>query len=102
MSASELSEIDIVGIGEAYKQAVTGATEGGIPIGSALVYYRKDVSVMTENTGPEEEYKILGAGRNERVQQGSAVLHAEIAALANAGRLKAEVYRNSTIVSSYP
>lgn len=60
----------------AVAEAAAGLAEGGIPIGSVLVH----------------EGKIIGRGHNRRVQQGSAILHAEMDALENAGRLPAAVY----------
>ncbi len=44
--------------------------------------------------------EIVGRGHNQRVQQNSVVLHAEMAALENAGRLSAAVYRRSTIYTT--
>ena len=61
----------------AVQEAEQGLREGGIPIGSVIVH----------------EGKILGRGHNRRVQRGSAVLHAEMDALENAGRQAASVYR---------
>jgi len=61
----------------AIEEAQLGSGEGGIPIGSVVV----------------SEGRILGRGHNQRVQRGSAVLHAEMDALENAGRLPARVYR---------
>ena len=69
---------------EAIAEARKGLAEGGIPIGSVLVY--RD--------------KVIGRGHNQRVQKGSAILHAEMAALENAGRLPASVYAECTIVST--
>ena len=68
----------------ALDEARTGRSEGGIPIGSVLVY----------------RGEILGRGHNMRVQRGSTVLHAEMSALENAGRHSASVYRNSTIYTT--
>jgi cytosine/creatinine deaminase len=68
----------------ALAEARDGNTEGGIPIGSVLVH----------------DGKIIGRGHNRRVQTGSAVLHAEMDALENAGRLGAAVYRNSTLYTT--
>lgn len=73
-----------LGLNEAIKQAKLGLAEGGIPIGAALV------------VGDQ----ILGAGHNMRVQNGSPILHGETSALNNAGRLKAEVYRNSVMYTT--
>ena len=69
---------------EAIKQARKSLSEGGIPIGSVLVH----------------EGRIIGQGHNKRVQKGSAVLHGEMDALENAGRLSANIYRNSTIYTT--
>jgi cytosine deaminase len=68
----------------AIDEAKTGLSEGGIPIGSVLVC----------------EGQIIGRGHNRRVQRGSAVLHAEIDALENAGRRSAKVYRESTLYTT--
>lgn len=69
---------------EAYAEAKTGYDEGGIPIGSVLVY----------------QGKIIGRGRNRRVQKGSAILHGEMDALENAGRLPASVYRECELYTT--
>jgi creatinine deaminase len=69
---------------EAIAQAKVGLAEGGIPIGSVLVH--RD--------------KIIGRGHNRRVQQGSAVLHGEMDALENAGRLPASVYTQSVLYTT--
>ena len=69
---------------EALNQAKKSREEGGIPIGSVLVY------------GDQ----ILGKGHNKRVQEGSVVLHGEMDALENAGRQPAEVYRQCTIYTT--
>ena len=68
----------------AIDEARSGLAEGGIPIGSVLVH----------------DGRILGRGHNRRVQQGSAVLHGEMDALENAGRLPAKVYRESTLYTT--
>jgi cytosine deaminase len=68
----------------AIDEAKQGLAEGGIPIGSVLVI----------------DGKIVGRGHNRRVQQGSAVLHAEMDCLENAGRLKAADYVRSTLYST--
>lgn len=64
--------------------ARAGLAEGGIPIGSVLVH----------------QGRILGRGYNRRVQKGSVVLHGEMDALENAGRLPASVYRECTIYTT--
>jgi cytosine deaminase len=68
----------------AISEAQAGLAEGGIPIGSVLVH----------------EGRIIGRGHNRRVQRGSAVLHAEMDALENAGRLPAAVYARSVLVTT--
>lgn len=68
----------------AYLEAVAGRDEGGIPIGSVLVV----------------DDEIVGRGHNRRVQRASAILHAEMDAIEQAGRLPAAVYRRSTLYSS--
>lgn len=68
----------------AVDEARTGRDEGGIPIGSVLV----------------ADEKVVGAGHNRRVQRGSSILHAEMDAIENAGRLPASVYRRSTLYST--
>lgn len=68
----------------AYEEALKGWQEGGIPIGSVLVY----------------QDKIIGRGHNRRVQKGSAILHGEMDALENAGRQPASVYRNSVLYTT--
>lgn len=68
----------------AIDEARQGLAEGGIPIGSVLVL----------------DGKIVGRGHNRRVQKGSAVLHAEMDCLENAGRLKARDYQRSVLYST--
>jgi cytosine deaminase len=68
----------------AVAEARQGLAEGGIPIGSVLVI----------------DGKIVGRGHNRRVQKGSAVLHAEMDCLENAGRLKGADYRRAVIYST--
>jgi cytosine deaminase len=69
---------------EAIAEAEAGLAEGGIPIGSVLVH----------------RGKIIGRGHNRRVQRGSAILHGEMDALENAGRLTAAVYRESVLYTT--
>ncbi|MEO7743880.1 MAG: nucleoside deaminase [Usitatibacter sp.] len=68
----------------AVSEAAAGLAEGGIPIGSVLVH----------------QGRIIGRGHNRRMQRGSAILHGEMDALENAGRLPAEVYRNSVLYTT--
>ena len=68
----------------AIQEARRGLEEGGIPIGSVLVIADK----------------IVGRGHNRRVQRGSAILHAEMDCLENAGRLRGEDYRRATLYTT--
>ena len=60
------------------------SASGGIPIGSVLVL----------------DGTIVGRGHNQRVQKASAVLHAEMDAIENAGRLSAAEYRRCILYST--
>ncbi len=55
-----------------------------MPIGAALVV----------------DGEVLGAGRNRRVQEGSAIRHGETDALERAGRLPASVYARATMYTT--
>ncbi len=68
----------------ALDEARQGLQEGGIPIGSVLVI----------------DGRIVGRGHNRRVQKGSAILHAEMDCLENAGRLKARDYARAVLYST--
>lgn len=68
----------------AIEEAKKGLSEGGIPIGSVLVI----------------DGKIVGRGRNRRVQKGSPILHAEMDCFENAGRLTASEYKSSVLYST--
>jgi cytosine deaminase len=68
----------------AIDEARKGLAEGGIPIGSVLVI----------------DGRIVGRGHNRRVQKGSAILHAEMDAIENAGRLDARHYRRAVLYST--
>lgn len=65
-------------------EAKKGLEEGGIPIGSVIVY----------------ENEIIGRGHNKRIQQGSVVLHGEMDAFENAGRRSAAVYKKCTLYTT--
>ncbi|TFG10646.1 nucleoside deaminase [Candidatus Thorarchaeota archaeon] len=69
---------------EAIREAEKGLEEGGIPIGSILVI----------------DSEIVGRGRNRRIQEGSAILHAEMDCIENAGRLPATKYKRATLYST--
>ncbi len=66
------------------EEAKKGLQEGGIPIGSVLVV----------------DGKIVSRGHNRRVQQGSAILHAEMDCIENAGRLTPSDYQRATLYST--
>jgi creatinine deaminase len=68
----------------AIEEAKIGRDEGGIPIGSVLVY----------------EGRIIGLGHNQRVQKNSVIHHAEMNCLENAGRRKPSIYRSCTIYTT--
>lgn len=54
----------------AYDEAKAGYEEGGIPVGAVMV----------------EDGKVIGRGRNRRVQDGNPVSHGETDCMKNAGR----------------
>ncbi len=68
----------------AIAEARKGLAAGGIPIGSVLVV----------------DGKVVGRGHNQRVQRGSAVLHAEMDCLENAGRMTAADYARSVLYTT--
>jgi len=68
----------------AINEAKKGLQEGGIPIGAVLVI----------------DGRIVGRGHNRRVQNASAVLHAEMDCFENAGRLKTADYKKATLYST--
>jgi len=68
----------------AIEEAKKGLQEGGIPIGSVIVY----------------KGKIIGRGHNKRIQNGSVVLHGEMDAFENAGRQPASVYKACTLYTT--
>jgi cytosine deaminase len=68
----------------AIEEAKKGLQEGGIPIGSVLVI----------------DGKVVGRGHNRRVQEGSAILHAEMDCIENAGRLTAYDYQRAILYST--
>ncbi len=68
----------------AIAEARLGLAAGGIPIGSVLVI----------------DGQIVGRGHNQRIQKGSAILHAEMDCFENAGRLSAADYARATLYST--
>lgn len=69
----------------AYDQSVKSYNEGGIPIGAVVVY----------------RGEIIGRGHNSRVQRGNPLLHGEMSAYENAGRLAPAVYRECTLYTTH-
>ncbi|WP_185011078.1 nucleoside deaminase [Crossiella cryophila] len=67
----------------AVEEALAGRAEGGIPIGAALF---------------GADGRLLGRGRNRRVQDGDASMHGETSAFRNAGRQP--TYRGTTMVTT--
>lgn len=68
----------------AIQEAQLGLVAGGIPIGSVVV----------------KGGSIVGRGHNLRVQQGSAILHAEMSALETLGRQPATFYQDVTLYTT--
>jgi creatinine deaminase len=68
----------------ALDQARQGRSEGGVPVGAALVV----------------DGEVLGVGHNRRVQMNSVIRHGETDCLENVGRLPASVYRRSTLYTT--
>ena len=66
----------------AIAEARKGRSEGGIPIGSALVV----------------DGRLVAQGHNKRVQENNPILHGEMDCLNNAGRVGS--YRNAVIYST--
>lgn len=79
-----MNEDDARFLALAIEQARIGRSEGGIPIGAVLA----------------ADGKVLGAGRNRRIQMGSPIRHGETDALEVAGRQPASVYRKSTMYTT--
>ena len=67
----------------AIAEAHLGLAEGGIPIGAALF---------------DQDGRLLGSGRNRRVQDGDASMHGETSAFRNAGRQRS--YKKVTLATS--
>ena len=75
---------DRMWMAEAIAEAKKGREGGGIPIGSVLV----------------SQGHIIGRGHNQRVQRANPILHAEMVAIQDAGRLRASTYSESTIYTT--
>jgi len=69
---------------EAIKEAKKSLSQRGIPIGAVLV----------------KDGLIIARGHNRRIQKSSAILHAEMDCLENAGRLKSADYKKCVIYST--
>ncbi|KAI1490695.1 putative cytosine deaminase [Biscogniauxia mediterranea] len=76
---------DAKGLALALEEAKIGYQEGGVPIGAALI---------------AADGRVLGRGRNMRVQNGNPILHGETSCLQNAGRLPSSAYRGSTMYTT--
>ncbi|MGO1319629.1 MAG: nucleoside deaminase [Galactobacter sp.] len=85
LQPTPLSATDRSNLNLAIEEAKLSWEEGGVPIGAALVH----------SSG-----KVLAVGHNRRVQNGSPILHGETDCFANAGRLPAKVYRESTLYTT--
>ena len=79
-----MSDNHIHFMNEAIMEARISLDEGGIPIGSVIVY--RD--------------QIIGRGHNQRVQNSNPLMHGEMDAFQNAGRLDTSVYKECTIYST--
>lgn len=79
-----MNEDDARFLDVAIEQAELGVSEGGIPIGAALV----------------ADGKVLGAGHNRRIQLGSPIRHGETDALEVAGRQPASIYQRATMYTT--
>lgn len=71
-------------MGEAVREAEKSLFEGGIPIGAVLV----------------KDGEIISRGHNRLIQNDSVVLHAEMDAIENAGRLNYEDYIECTLYTT--
>ena len=69
---------------EAIKEAKKSLSQRGIPIGAVLA----------------KDGLIIARGHNRRIQKSSAILHAEMDCLENAGRLKSADYKKCVIYST--
>lgn len=78
-----ISDLDRKMMKRAYELALKGYNEGGCPIGG----------VLTDENG-----NILGEGHNALVQEGNPIIHGEMAAMRDAGRLISR--RNTTMYTT--
>jgi cytosine deaminase len=68
----------------AIEESKKSIAEGGIPIGSILVV----------------DNKVVGRGHNKMIQKNSPILHGELDAINNAGRLSSKDYEKSTLYTT--
>ena len=66
------SDSDYEFLGEAYREALEGYDQGGVPVGAVMV----------------RDGKVIARGRNKRVQEGDPVMHGETDCLRSAGVLE--------------
>ncbi|KIY68317.1 cytosine deaminase [Cylindrobasidium torrendii FP15055 ss-10] len=78
-------QFDLLGMQHAINEAKASFEAGGIPIGAALI---------------RDDGHVLAVGHNQRVQEDSATLHAEIDCLENAGRLPAAELARCTMFTT--
>jgi creatinine deaminase len=71
MGAAEPSDLHRLLVREAFAEAKSGLSEGGLPIGS----------VLADGAG-----RVIARGHNLRVQSGDPTAHAEVVCIRNAGR----------------
>src|SRR5438270_2687460 len=71
MGAAEPSDLHRLLLREAFAEAKSGLSEGGLPIGS----------VLADGAG-----RVIACGHNLRVQSGDPTAHAEVVCIRNAGR----------------
>lgn len=69
---------------EAILEAEKSLSEGGLPIGAVLV----------------KDGEVISRGHNRLIQKGSVILHAEMDAIENAGRLDYEDYRECCLYTT--
>lgn len=82
-TSGEVSDLDKRMMRRAYELALKGYNEGGCPIGSVIT---------------DEQGNILGEGHNQLVQEGNPIIHGEMAAMRDAGRMKSR--RHTTIYTT--
>lgn len=78
-----LTPADRAGLDAAVAEARAGLTEGGVPIGAALI---------------DQQGRVVATGRNLRVQQNDTTMHGETSCLRNAGRRRD--WRTLTMVTT--